>query len=212
MLTLLDKAVAVTFLSRLKCTNVIENLNDHKRSNSYSLNIKLVLDTMASGIDPSNMSQLLSFLDIPQCKLLHERFFRIIELTIGYYLRKIAIYTMKEVIDEEVRLTVEDSEKYKQYKEGKLRVGITVSIDMGWNKRSCDNHYDCLSGHALIIYCLLEQIVAAIVSSKRCRVCNLAEENGEEPPDHVCPKNYDSISKVMEVDAAHHLYKRLYNS
>ena len=84
----LDKAVALTSLSRLKCTNVIENLNDHKRSNSYSLNIKLVLDTMASDIDPSNMSQLLSFLDIPQCKLLHERFFRIIELTIGYICEK----------------------------------------------------------------------------------------------------------------------------
>ena len=119
---------------------------------------------------------------------------------------------MKEAIDEEVILTVEDSEKYKQYKEGKLRVGITVSIDMGWNKRSSDNHYDCLSGHALIIYCLLEQIVAAIVSSKMCRVCNLVEENGEESPDHVYPKNYDGISKVMEADATHHLYKRLYNS
>ena len=45
-----------------------------------------------------------------------------------------------------------------------------------------------------------------------CRVFNLAEENGEEPPDHVCPKNYNSSSKAMEVDTDMHLYKEKYNS
>ena len=45
-----------------------------------------------------------------------------------------------------------------------------------------------------------------------CRVCNSAEENGEEPPDHVCPKNYDWSSKAVEIDAALHLYKELYQS
>ena len=43
-----------------------------------------------------------------------------------------------------------------------------------------------------------------------CRVCNSAKENDEEPPDHVCPKNYDDSSKAMKVDAALHLYKELY--
>ena len=45
-----------------------------------------------------------------------------------------------------------------------------------------------------------------------CRLCNLAEENSEEPPDHVCPKNYDGSSNAMEVDETLHLYKQLYQS
>ena len=77
------KAVAVASTSRFKTTNLTGKLNDHRRSNSYSLNLKLVLGTMASGIGPSNMSQLLSFLDIPSCKSLHGIFFRNIELTVG---------------------------------------------------------------------------------------------------------------------------------
>ena len=66
-----------------------------------------------------------------------------------------------------------------------------------------------MSGHALMVGCLSKKIVGAIVSSNMCRVCNSAEENGEEPPDHVCPKNYDGSSKTMEADAARHLYKEL---
>ena len=84
-------------------------MNDH--------NLKLVLGTMASGIGPSNMSQLLSFLDISKFKSHHGRFFRNIELTIGFFLRKIAIYSMQEDIDEEVRLSLNDENKFKQYRE-----------------------------------------------------------------------------------------------
>ena len=43
-----------------------------------------------------------------------------------------------------------------------------------------------------------------------CRVYSSAEENGEEPSDHVCPKNYDGSSKAMEADVSLHLYKELY--
>ena len=57
---------------------------------------------------------------------------------------------------------------------------------------------------------LSKHIFAAIVFSKMCRTCKLKEENGEEPPDHVYPKNYDGSSKTMEVDAALHLYKIIY--
>ena len=77
-----------------------------KTSNSYSLNLKLALGKMAPGIAPSYMAQLLSFLNIPNCKSLSCRFFRNIELTIGPTLRKIAIYSMEEYIEDEIRLTV----------------------------------------------------------------------------------------------------------
>ena len=167
---------------------------------------------MASGIGPSNMTQLLSFLDILSCKSLHGRVFRNIELADGSSLRKIATESMRNAIGEEVRIILNDDIKYKQHLKGNLQVGITVSFDMGWNKRSSGNRYHSLSGHALMICHLSKKIVGAIVSSKMCRVCSSAEENGEEPSDHGCPKNYDDSSKAMETDAALHLCKRLYQN
>ena len=167
---------------------------------------------MASGIGPSNMSQLLSFLDIPSCKLLYGRFFRNIELTVGSSLQKIATESIQDDIDEEVRIALNDDVKYKQYLKGNLQVGITVSFDKGWNECSSGNRYDSLSGHTLMIGCLSKKIVGAIVSSKTCRVCSSAEENDEEPSDHVCQKNYDGSSKAMETDTALHLYKELYQN
>ena len=119
---------------------------------------------------------------------------------------------MRNAIGEEVRIILNDDTKYKQHLKGNLQVGITVSFDMGWNKRSSGNRYHSLSGHALVIGRLSKKIVGAIVSSKTCRVCSSAEENDEEPSDHVCQKNYDGSSKAMETDTALHLYKELYQN
>ena len=116
-------------------------------------------------------------------------------------------------MDEEVRLTVNDENKYNAYKNKKLNVALTVSFDMGWSKRSSGNRYDSISGHALKIGVLSDKILTAAVSSKMCTTCSKIENIGEEPPDHICPKNYEKSSKAMEVDAALHLYKIMfYNS
>ena len=40
-----------------------------------------------------------------------------------------------------------DDKKVEKYKQGNLRVGITVSFDTGWNKRSSGNRYDSMLGH-----------------------------------------------------------------
>ena len=88
---------------------------------------------------------------------------------------------------------------------------ISISFDMGWNKRSSGNHYDCLSGHALAISCISKKILNVVVSSKIYRQCSIARENGEEPPEHVYPQNYEGSSKAMEADAALTLYKDIYH-
>ena len=89
---------------------------------------------------------------------------------------------------------------------------IFVSFDMGWNKRSSGNRYDSFLGHALLIGCLSKKIVTGIVSNRICRQCSKAEENGEEPPKYICPRNYNSSSKAMETDVALHLYKEIFET
>ena len=88
---------------------------------------------------------------------------------------------------------------------------ISISFDMGWNKRSSGNRYNSLSDHALAIGCLSNKILNVVVSSKICRQCSVARESGEELPEHVCPQNYEGSSKAMEADAALVLYKDIYH-
>ena len=137
------------------------------------------MGTFASGIGASNMDQLLSFMDIPNAKSLHQRFFKNMDTTIGKHLRKVAVKSMDEEIDEEVRLTVNEENKYNEYKNKKLTVALNVSFDMGWSKRSSGNIYNSISGHALKIGVLSDKILTAAVSSKMCITCSKAKHIGE---------------------------------
>ena len=56
---------------------------------------------------------------------------------------------------------------------------------------------------------LSKKIITGIVPSKIFQQCSIAEGNGEEPPKHVCPRNYDGSCKMMESDAALHFYKTI---
>ena len=123
---------------------------------------------------------------------------------------------MLQEIEEEVRLTLDNENKFNTYKQNVMNktqgspVAITISFDMGWSKRAFGNRYDSLSRHALAVGVLSKSILVAIVSSKLCRVYSLAEADNEKPPNHCCPKNYDGSSKPMKADAALQLYITLY--
>ena len=74
------------------------------------------MGTLASGIGSTNMSQLLSFLDIKNTKSLSLRFMRNMEKSIGNDLRKVATDSMLQGIEEEVRLTLNNENKFNEYK------------------------------------------------------------------------------------------------
>ena len=142
---------------------------------------------MASGIGPSNLSQLLSFIDLPNCKTFDSKLFNNMELTVGSTLRKVSTESMEEATKEEVMLTLTDEMEQQKFDKGNLLAMISIPLNMGWNKRSSGNRYDSLSGHALAIGCLSNKILNVVVSSKICRQCLVLRGNGEEPPEHVCP-------------------------
>ena len=66
--------------------------------------------------------------------------------------------SMKTRIDEKLRLTVNDENKYNEYKNKNLTVVLTVSFDFGWSKRSFGNRYDSILGHALKIDVLSDKM------------------------------------------------------
>ena len=107
-------------------------------------------------------------------------------------------------------MTWKNDNKFKQYKQRNLPVGMTVSFDMSWNKRSSSNVCNSLSGYALMIGYKSKKIIAGIISSKICRICSSAGKNDEDLPTHVYSKNYDGSSKAMDVYVALHLCKSLF--
>ena len=52
-------------------------------------------------------------------------------------------------------------------------IGLTVSYDMGWNKRSSGHRYDSLSGHAFVIGVYTRLIITCVVFSKKCATCSV---------------------------------------
>ena len=117
--------------SPFKEKDVKGNPRYHTASHWFNLNLKLAKRTFTSGIRASNIAQLLSFMDISNAMSLHQRLFKNMESTIEKHLRKVAVKSMDDGIDEEVWLTMIDKKEYKQYKNKKMTVELTVSFDMG---------------------------------------------------------------------------------
>ena len=87
------------------------------------------------------------------------------EVIIGERLGKITIEPMEQAADEKIRITLNNRNEFKEYKNKNLPVGVSVSFDMSWNKRSSGNRYDSILGHILMIGCLFENIIVGLVIS-----------------------------------------------
>ena len=51
---------------------------------------------------------------------------------------------------------------------------ISVSFDMGWQKKGTGHTYDSNSGHAYFIGCRSGKVIKMLVYSKKCTVCDVA--------------------------------------
>ena len=81
------------------------------------------------------------------------------------------------------------------------KVKITVTYDMGWQKRSPGRRYDSSSGHTFIIGARSKGIIGMILYSRACRKCDAAEKRREESEEHEFPKNFKGSSKIKEAFA-----------
>ena len=66
----------ITFRNKVHWKNLKGEGSYHSSCISFQLNIQLAMGTLASGIDSTNLIQLLSFLDIKNTKSLSLRFMR----------------------------------------------------------------------------------------------------------------------------------------
>ena len=73
------------------------------------------MGTLVSGIGSTNMFQLISFLYKKDTKSLSKRFMGNMKLSIGIDLRKVATDSMLAAIEQEIRLTIKDEEKFQEF-------------------------------------------------------------------------------------------------
>ena len=81
------------------------------------------------------------------------------------------------------------------------RIGLTVSYDMGWNKRPSGHRYDSLTGHAFTIGAYTRRIIGCIVFSKSCATCNMGKQKNKHADENgVTEVSSIAIEKMVEGD------------
>ena len=158
---------------------------------NYDANILALLAPYMNGTGQRDASMRLSLLDLPASRNFQRNISRH-QAFIGGKITDIAQKEINLALEMEIKETLVNERGEDYYKEWinkkqgeREKVGLTVSYDMGWNKRSSGNRYDSLSGHAFIIGAYTRRIIGCVIFSKTCATCNMrnkknkhADENG----------------------------------
>ena len=181
---------------------------DKTRKNAgvkFASNVLFCLALQLIGGARSEADTILSYLNHPHGSSIKNRMLTV-ENKLGHVIRDIGSEQMRAALEEEIlEQLIEESreEDFVKWKRGEKirRVFLTVSFDMGWNKRSTGTRYDSNTGHALLVGARLKKIVAMRVFSKDCAICKSCQKTNKPLQTHDCPKNYTGSSKSMEVEA-----------
>ena len=110
-----------------------------------------------------------------------EKNFTKIEANAGMPERLVRDLAIEEALQEEINDTLEHKnqsygEWCSQTDKGKNnnKVKLTVTYDMGWQKRSSGRRYDSSSGHAFIIEARSKGIIGMVLYPKACCKCDSA--------------------------------------
>ena len=187
----------------------------YNANETFAINVMLVLGLQQIGGGGSDAFKLLTFLNLPNGKSMKDNKFKRIEDSIGNVIRDESKKSLQKALEEEVLLTLQLEKRDHDFKKWKMKeleadkIGIVVSYDMGWNKRSTGTRYDSISGHGVAIGQLTKKVVGIVLFSKQCSVCDAPKNKNKsvsEVPAHICVKNHDGSSKAMESRGIHYLF------
>ena len=143
---------------------------------------------------------------------------RLVMESVGTAQQQVARDCMLDNIKEEIGRSQEAGHAELNDNSGVLRQGITVSIDMGWQKRSSGTRYDSPSGVSLMLGGMTKKILHKHVCGKLCSVCKSPQSSQKDSKmsskharNHRCPLNYEGTSKGMESAAAVECVRELFH-
>lgn len=86
----------------------------------------------------------------------------------------------EEVLKENLAAAVEAAEDDGETRGEDGRIGLTCSVDGGWQKRSSGRTHDSPSGHNLLVDCRTKRILDCVVCSEKCAVCDRKKKGDVE--------------------------------
>ena len=208
--------------SRLE-TNVPKRNNQNPVS-SCDLNVKCALSFTLSGDGGTEAQRTLSLCGLPNSTTFRGSSMTKIEDETFLATKPIMDEALLESLIAEVKATPQQSTFDVQAWEKCLRNGeqpainnrpfVSVSMDMGWQKRSSGRRYDSNSGHAFLVGKELRKPIAFCLKSKFCRCCThwLNKEKDSPIPVHDCSKNHTGSSGSMESAALLEMIEELFFS
>lgn len=141
------------------------------------------LDTLASvyftGLGGGEISEILLFLNLPNAASFERTYTRYISYFTDI-IRSLVMEEIEHALDDEIEATLcaeKGEEYYSEWMKKDInerdKVGLTVSYDRAWQKKSSGRKYDSRSGHAFLGGSMTRKIVGCVVFSKNCKQCEI---------------------------------------
>ena len=183
-------------------------------SESYALNCQFVLGLIQTGCGAQEAAINLTFLDLPHASSFQKTSFPRIQSAIRPAIKEVTGKCMMEAREKEVSATIGENkmEDWRNKKIDPKDVKLTISYDMGWNKRSSGHKYDSISGQGFVLGGQTKKILQHRVMSKHCSKCRIAANNQLIAVPHECPKNHIGSSKSMECEAIFRMVVDAFNN
>ena len=202
-----------------------------RKTMDYAINVRAIISSFYVGTGGLDIGLGHSCLGIRGGKNWEKVFTRHSPTVCGAILN-VVDEVIAEGLKEEIDLTIKEKLVEKKYSASEIvdltqkyhkgiRTGIdevdnvliSISFDMGWQKKGNGHTYDSNSGHAYFIGCRSGKVVRMLVYSKKCTKCDIAIAMGEEAMEHEnCPRNYRTgSSKAMEASAAFDMVLQLHD-
>jgi hypothetical protein len=219
-----------TIGSDLVSTCTVSPSSDVKhKMHDYSLNLKCILGGYMIGTGAGDIATLISMMGICGGSSFDRQFYRS-----GKYVHERILLRCRKIVRssllEEVSSTIE--QKYESvWEEDEIHkmktmvsqdkindlpttinsIPISVSYDMGWNKRGGGRVYDSLSGHGFLVGCKTGKIISFGVLKKSCVTCEKSNTQQQQLLPHRCNVNHSGSSGSMESSLALKLIEQLHD-
>ena len=192
-------------------------------------NLLLILASYLNGQGASSLSRVASALNLESYKTSKLMYHRVSKDYVSKILRQEALAVVNEAMLEELQLSFHDqfphrSDHWPKFKsvmlgESKddettadLVTNLTISADMGWQKRSSGNRYDSPSGHMFFIGACTGKIITYQVMCTACNICQNAAKRKTVPKPHDCVQNFDGHAKAMEAISASQMVIKIFET
>ena len=160
----------------------------------YEPNIRAILATYITGVGPQDMAEILSSLDLPQTRFWNTKGYARLSNRLSKHMRNCTKESTRQAMVGEIEATIR--EKLQNINEVDIKkevtdyfnlpinlrpsIGISISYDMGWQKRTIhrqSSSYSSLSGHGFEVGLRTKKIASMIVFAKHCQTCKIVKKN-----------------------------------